>query len=74
MFFREKDASGNWIDYESAVTGGLQLVPAGDSLAALANDYERMVEDRLLVEEAEPFDILMDTCQAIAEEANRLDC
>ena len=26
MFFREKDASGNWIDYDAAVTGGLQLV------------------------------------------------
>ena len=32
MFFREKDASGNWIDYEAAVTGGLQLVPIEDSL------------------------------------------
>ena len=74
MFFREKDASGNWIDYEAAVTGGLQLVPAGDSLAALADDYARMVEDRLLIEEAEPFDVLMDTCRAIAEEANLLDC
>ena len=74
MFFREKDASGNWIDYEAAVTGGLQLVPAGDSLAALADDYARMVEDRLLIEEAEPFDVLMDTCREIADEANRLDC
>ena len=74
MFFREKDASGSWIDYEAAVTGGLQLVPAGDSLAALADDYARMVDDRLLLEEAEPFDVLMDACRAIAEEANRLDC
>ena len=72
MFFREKDASGNWIDYEAAVTGGLQLVPIEDSLAALADDYARMVEDRLLFEEAEPFDVLMDTCREITEEANRL--
>ena len=74
MFFREKDTSGNWIDYEAAVTGGLQLVPAGDSLTALADDYARMVEDRLLIEEAEPFDVLMDTCRAIEEEANLIDC
>ena len=73
MFFREKDVSGNWIDYEAAVTGGLQLVPAGDSLAALADDYARMVDDRLLFEEAEPFDVLMDACRAISEEANRLN-
>ena len=74
MFFREKDASGNWIDYEAAVTGGLQLVPAGDSLTALADDYAQMVEDRLLLEEADPFDVLMDTCRAIAEKANLLGC
>lgn len=74
MFFCENDASGNWIDYEAAVTGGLQLVPAGDSLTALADDYARMVEDRLLLEEAEPFDVLMDICRAIAEKANLLDC
>ena len=74
MFFREKDASGNWIDYEAAIAGGLQLVPVGNSLAALADDYARMVEDRLLFEEAEPFDALMDTCQAIADKMNRLDC
>ena len=71
MFFREKDASENWIDYEVAVTGGLQLVPAGDSQDALAVDYARMVEDRLLIEEPEPFDVLMDACQAIADKANR---
>ena len=29
MFFREKDATGNWIDYEAAVSGDLQLVPEG---------------------------------------------
>ena len=74
VFFREKDASGNRIDYEAAVTGGLQLVPAGDSLAALADDYARMVDDRLLIEEADPFDVLMDACRTIAEEANRFYC
>ena len=74
MFFREKDVSGRRIDYAAAVTGGLRLVLAGDSLSALADDYARMVEDRLLFEEAEPFDVLMDACRAIAEEANRLDC
>ena len=72
VFFRERDASGNRIDYEAAVTGGLRLVPAGDSLAALADDYARMVEDRLLIEEAEPFDVLMESCRAIEKEANRL--
>ena len=73
MFFRAKDAAGNRVDYGAAVTGGLQLVPAGASLAALEDDYTLMVKDGLLLDEAEPFDALMDACQAIADKANRLD-
>ena len=71
LFFREKDASRNWVDYRAAVAGGLQLVPTGDALLALADDYARMVEDGWLLDDAEPFDALMDACQAIADRANR---
>ena len=73
MFFREKDASGNWVDYHAAVAGALQLVPVGHSLDALADDYARMVEDGLLLDEAEPFAALMASCQEIADRANRRD-
>ncbi|MDE0062973.1 MAG: nucleotidyl transferase AbiEii/AbiGii toxin family protein [Gammaproteobacteria bacterium] len=72
-FFREKDASGNWVDYRAAVTGGLRLIPVGDALAALAADYARMVEDGWLLDDAEPFDALMDACQAIEDRANSRD-
>ena len=71
MFFREKDASGNWVDYAAAVVDSLQLVPVGDSLSVLEEDYARMVEDGLLLDEAEPFATLMTTCQDIADRANR---
>ena len=71
MFFREKDASGNWVDYHAAVAGALQLVPEGPSFDALAEDYARMVEDGLLLDEAEPFAGLMASCQEIADRANR---
>ena len=43
------------IDYAAAVNGGLRLVPAGDGPKALEEDYARMVEDGLLLEDAEPF-------------------
>ena len=69
-FFREKDASGNRVDYGAAVTGGLRLVPEGDALSALAGDYARMIEDGWLFDEAEPFGVLMDACQAIEDRAN----
>lgn len=69
-FFREKDALGNWVDYHAAVSGGLRLVPDGDALSALADDYQRMVESRWLLDDAEPFDVLIDACQAIEDRAN----
>ena len=45
VLFPEKDAAGDRIDYEAAVSGGLQLVPTGSALEVLADDYARMVAD-----------------------------
>ena len=45
MFFPEKDAAGDRIDCEAAVSGGLQLVPTGSALEVLADYYGRMVAD-----------------------------
>lgn len=54
MFFPERDSSGEIIDYVSAVSGGLRLVPAEEALASLALDYARMLDDGLLPDGAEP--------------------
>lgn len=70
MFFGEKAADRSQIDYASAVNGGLQLVPAGDGAKALAEDYARMVDDGLLLDEAEPFETLMERCADITTRAN----
>lgn len=70
MFFAEKAADRSQIDYAAAVNGGLQLVPVGEGSKALAEDYARMVDDGLLVEEAEPFETLMERCADIAARAN----
>ncbi len=72
MFFAEKAADLSSIDYTAAVGGGLRLVPAGDALKALEEDYSRMVEDGLLLEDAEPFEALMVRCAEIAARANRV--
>ena len=71
MFFAERAADRSPIDYAAAVGGGLRLVPAGDALKALEDDYTRMVEDGLLLEDAEPFEALMARCADIAARANR---
>ncbi|WP_026615969.1 nucleotidyl transferase AbiEii/AbiGii toxin family protein [Ensifer aridi] len=70
MFFAEKAADGEAIDYEAAVGGKLQLAPTGEARVALAADYARMVEDGLLLEDAEPFEALVERCADIAKRAN----
>ena len=71
IFFREKDAEGNWIDYEAAVSGALQLVPHGPAYEALADDYGRMLSDGMLLDDEERFEVLMKRCADIQERANR---
>ena len=73
MFFAEKDAAGNGIDYVTAVSGGLQLVPGGSARDALSEDYERMVADGMLLEDGEPFDELIERCADIETRANNLE-
>ncbi|MBF5090119.1 nucleotidyl transferase AbiEii/AbiGii toxin family protein [Novosphingobium sp. NBM11] len=70
MFFAEKAADSTPIDYAVAISGGLQLVPAGDGAKALEDDYARMVDDGLLFDDEESFEVLMARCAVIAARAN----
>jgi len=71
IFFSEKDASGANIDYQSAVSGYLALVPEEAAFDVLSEDYRRMVEDGLLFDEAEPFSELLEKCRQIEDRANQ---
>ena len=51
MFFREKDATGNWVNYVAAVSGELQLVPDGPAYQVLSDDYDRMLADGMLFDD-----------------------
>jgi hypothetical protein len=70
VFFAEKNARGDVIDYHAAVAGGLQLVPDQGALAKLAADYQHMVDDGLFLDDVEPFEALLDRCRAIQQKAN----
>lgn len=70
MFFAEKSADATWIDYGAAISGHLELVPSGDALDVLADDYRRMAEDGLLATTPETIGELMDRCADIARRAN----
>lgn len=71
VFFIEKDAAGNRIDYFAATSGQLQLIPAGESLAGLEKDYTAMLEDGLLALNQPSFADIIEQCRAIQHEANR---
>ena len=73
IFFSEKDARGKQVDYEEAVSGGLQLVPTGPARDALEKDYDRMSTDGMLLDEREPFDTLMKRCADLETRANRME-
>lgn len=72
MFFREKDATGNWVNYIAAVSGELQLVPDGPAYQVLSDDYDRMLTDGLLLDDEERFGDLMERCGDIQQRANSL--
>ena len=71
MFFVEKDAAGSKIDYFAATSGQLQLIPTGESLAALENDYAAMLEDGLLALNQPSFADIIEQCRVIQDEVNR---
>jgi hypothetical protein len=70
VFFAEKNTQGDVIDYRLAVCGGLQLVPDDGALAKLATDYQHMVDDGLFLDDAEPFESLLERCKTIQQKAN----
>ncbi len=72
IFFPEKDADGNRIDFEMSVRGGLQLVPTGEAYALLADDYEAMLRADMLFNDPEPFENIMGRCSDIEARANNV--
>jgi hypothetical protein len=70
MFFSERTTAGGPIDYASAVSGGLRLVPTGNALSSLAEDYRRMLDDGLLLDGTEPFESLIGQCRHLENRAN----
>ena len=71
FFFIEKDGAGSVIDYMPAVSGKLNIIPEGNALAALAEDYANMLADQVMLGDALSFDQLMKTCREIEVQANR---
>ena len=65
--------AGLRIDYQTAVSGELQLAPDGPALAALADDYNKILADGMLLDDEAPFEVIMAHCAEIQSRANRLE-
>lgn len=70
-FFIEKDAGGRVIDYVSATTGHLKIIPEGQARKILAEDYAAMLADEVIVGNALPFDDLLEACADLEARINR---
>ena len=74
--FPAKNASGDRVDYEAAVSGGLNLVPTEPALEVLADDCGRVPADGRLLDADEPFERLIEQCAdietAMAESDGRI--
>ena len=53
-----------------AVSGRLQLNPGDDSLARLAANYPHMIDDGLVLDDAEPFAALLARCRVIEQKVS----
>lgn len=62
LFFRELDSTGGRIDYAAATAGRLRIIPDGEAMRILAEDYADMVADEVLIGDPLPFDALLDAC------------
>lgn len=71
VFFSEKSADGTLIDYHSAVTGKLKLVPDNEARKKLSEDYQHMIDDGLFLDEVESFDALLEKCRIIENKTNK---
>lgn len=71
FFFLEKDSDGNVIDYKSAVTGNLRIVPEGAARDALQEDYAAMIGDGMMLGESLAFDRLIQACSDIQDRVNQ---
>lgn len=71
-FFREKTQTGELIDYNASVGGGLCLVPDGQAFEALKQDYMKMLDAGLLRQDARTFEELIGRLAQLQQRANSI--
>jgi hypothetical protein len=70
LFFSEKDKSGNFVDYTTAVGGNIRIIPEGAALQMIRDDYVMMQESQIVREGAPAFDEILESCAAMEKALN----
>ena len=71
LFFVEKNAFGDRIDYHDCLNGLLKLIPSGAALETLCNDYSSMIQDGILLDSEINFDVVLTQCLALEDKINK---
>ena len=71
MFFLFKDRANNVIDYHACLQGHLRLVPEGEILEILREDYDKMVQEGFMLAQTMAFDDLIGKCSELEAKINR---
>ena len=72
MFFRENASDSSRVNYHSAISGHLRLVPSGEALNSLELDYNNMLNSGMLFDTGETFDQVLEECSELERTTNRL--
>ena len=62
--------NGAEISYADAINGNIRIVPAGESLVSLQDDYNDMLKEDMFEQDPEPFDQLIAKCGEIEKSLN----
>jgi len=69
-FFAAKGRDGNAISYQECLQGNLRLVPDGEALQSLREDYEKMVQEGFMFNNDLGFDSVISKCQELETMVN----
>lgn len=70
FFFAEKDKDGAIVDFKTAVSGKIKIIPDGPALQELRDDYSMMQDSQILREGAPSFDEILESCTVMEGELN----
>ncbi|MDE2465050.1 MAG: nucleotidyl transferase AbiEii/AbiGii toxin family protein [Alphaproteobacteria bacterium] len=63
--------SASYANYDACLSGQLKLIPEGVALAALRDDFQRMISAGMFIGEPPAFDAIVDRLRALEAEINR---